>query len=159
MRRWLIVELPMHFVEKDKIKGNNDRELDPFLEDKLIRELPGIFNWALEGLQRLLEQKHFTKTKNHDKLINEFRAANNPLYSFVEDERNLIAGSDEGHEIQKSFVFNSYALWADRNKVQVLPANRFYSNIRSVFNNMSIPFTEEGPIWIFFFDENYVQKE
>lgn len=150
MRRWLIVELPMHFVEKDKIRGANDRVFDPFLEDKLLRNLSGIFNWAILGLQRLLAQKQFTKTKNHDKLLNEFRAANNPLYSFVEEKSELIAGSDNGHEVQKCFIFNNYTLWADTNKVPVLPSNRFYSNIRSVFSNMSIPFHEEGEIWIFF---------
>lgn len=81
MRRWLIVELPMHFVEKDKIRPfTNDRELDPFLEDKLMKELPGIFNWMLEGLQRLLRQGKFTHTANQDRLINEFRTANN-LYT------------------------------------------------------------------------------
>ena len=154
MRRWIIIELPMHFVEKDKVRPfTNDRELDPFIEDKLLKELPGIFNWALEGLQRLLNQKQFTKTKHQDDLINEFRAVNNPLYSFVEDKEEDFKGSDQGHIIPRSVIFTWFLQWADSNKVLPLPANRFYSNMRSVFNNLSYPFDEDGKDWIFYFKE------
>lgn len=154
MRRWLIVELPMHFVEKDKIRpASNDREIDPFIEDKLLRNLSGIFNWALQGLQRLLQQKRFTKTKSQDKLVKEFRAANNPLYSFVEENEDIFSGGDEGHSINRNIIFNTFSFWAERNKVPILPSNRFYSNMRSVLNNLSIPFVEEGTFWIFYFKE------
>lgn len=154
MRRWLIVELPMHFVDKDKVRPfTNDRELDPFLEDKLMQELPGIFNWMLEGLKRLLKQKGFTKTKQQDALINEFRAVNNPLYSFVEENEEKFKGSDQGHTVDRATIFNIFSAWADRNKIQPLPSNRFYSNMRSVFKNLSMPFDEDGIYWIFYYDE------
>ena len=108
----------MHFVEKGKVRPfTNDRELDPFLEDKLMSELPGIFNWILKGLQRLLKQKHFTKTRQQDELINEFRAVNNPLYSFVDENEENFKGSDEGHIVPRCAIFNTFAAWADKNKV------------------------------------------
>ena len=154
MRRWLIVELPMHFVPKEKVRPfTNDRELDPFIEDKLMKELPGIFNWMLEGLQRLLRNKKFTHTANQDRLIEEFRAANNPLYSFIEEKQEAFKGSDEGHIVPRHNIFLMFAEWADKNKVLPLPSNRFYSNMRSIFNNLSIPFDEEGDAWIFYFRE------
>ena len=154
MRRWLIVELPMHFVSKDKIRPcTNDRELDPFLEDKLKKELPGIFNWMLEGLQRLLRREDFTHTENQDRLIEEFRAANNPLYSFVEENKEFFRGSDEGHIVDRDTVFARFSAWADKNKVLPLPSYRFYSNMRSIFNNLSIPFTEDDDAWIFYYKE------
>ena len=154
MRRWLIVELPMHFVDNDKVRPfTNDRVLDPFLEDKLMQELPGIFNWMLRGLQKLLKQGHFTKTRQHDELINEFRAVNNPLYSFVEENQEKFKGSDAGHTVDRATIFNIFSAWADRNKVQPLPSNRFYSNMRSVFKNLSVPFDEDGTDWIFYFKE------
>ena len=154
MRRWLIVELPMHFVEKDKVRPfTNDRELDPFLEDKLMKELSGIFNWMLEGLQRLLRNKKFTHTAKHDRLINEFRAANNPLYAFVEENQEQFKGSDEGHIVHRHTIFTMYSEWADKNKILPLPSNRFYSNMRSVFNGLSIPFSEDAETWIFYYKE------
>ncbi len=155
MRRWLIVELPMHFVEKDKVRPNtNDRELDPFLEDKLMKELPGILLWMLEGLQRLIKQKGFTRTRNQDRLINEFRAVNNPLYTFIEDKEETFRGSDNGHIVERDTVFCEFSEWAKKHDVLPIPANRFYSNIQSVFNNLSIPFSEDGSRWIFFYKED-----
>ena len=154
MRRWLIVELPMHFTRKEKVRPfTNDRELDPFLEDKLMKELPGIFNWILAGLQRLLKQGEFTLTANHDRLINEFRTANNPLYAFVDENTEYFKGSDEGHIVERHAIFLRYAEWADKNKILPLPSNRFYSNMRSVFNSLSIPFDEDSGAWIFYFKE------
>lgn len=154
MRRWLIVELPMHFVIKEKIRPfTNDRELDPFLEDKLMKELPGIFNWLLEGLQRLLRKGKFTHTANQDRLLNEFRAANNPLFSFVEEKAEMFKGSDEGHIVPRYTIFALFSEWADKNKILPLPSNRFYSNMRSIFNNLSIPFDEEDDAWIFYYRE------
>lgn len=154
MRRWLIVELPMHFVEKDKVRQfTNDRELDPFLEDKLMKELPGILNWMIEGLQRLIKQGKFTHTAQQDDLINEFRAVNNPLYSFVDDNKEAFEGSDNGHIVYREQIFLKFSQWADKNKVQPIPSNRFYSNMRSIFKNMSIPFDEDNTAWIFYFRE------
>ena len=153
MRRWLIVELPMHFVEKGKVRPyTNDMELDPFLEDKLMKELPGIFNWMLKGLQRLLKQKQFTHTHSQDALINEFRSVNNPLYSFVEDKKNVyFSGSATDYLVDKGTVFGAYKEWAENNNVDALPSTRFYSNIQSVFSNLSINFAEfSRERWIFY---------
>ena len=152
MRRWLIVELNSHFVPKDKVRPfTDDRALDPYLEDTLMKELPGIFNWMLEGLQRLLKQKGFTHTANQDRLINEFRASNNPLYSFVEDKQEAFKGSDEGHIVPRETIYDMYSEWSSRNNVMPLPAYRFYSNMRSIFSSLSIPFSEEDNSWIFFY--------
>ena len=154
MRRWLIVELPMHFVEKSKVRPfTTDRELDPFIEDKLLKNLSGIFNWALIGLQRLLAQKGFTTTRNQKTLINEFRAVNNPLYSFVEENEEHFKGGDIGKIVPRDVIFNTFITWADKNKIQLIPSNRFYSNMRSIFNNLSIPFDEDDRNWIFYYKE------
>lgn len=154
MRRWLIVELSSHFVDKDKVRPfTNDKPLDPFLEDKLMKELPGIFNWMLAGLQRLLRQGNFTHTANQDRLIEEFRTANNPLYSFVDEKQETFKGSEAGHIVPRHSIFLMFDEWAEKNKILPMPSNRFYSNMRSIFNSLSIPFDEDGSDWIFYFKE------
>ena len=35
-----------------------DREDDPFLADKLVAEVEGIFLWCLEGLRRLIANNY-----------------------------------------------------------------------------------------------------
>ncbi len=156
MRRWLIVELPMHYVPKNQVRPDtNDRELNPFLEDELMKELPGIFNWIIEGLQRLIKQEKYTHTKNHDRLIKEFRKVNNPLYAFAEENEECFSGSDEGHIVPRYTVFMKFLEWAQKNNILPMSSNRFYSNMRSVFNSLSIPFSEENDAWIFFFRNWY----
>ena len=55
-RRWLLVEFPTQFTDPDKPGPDKD----PGLTDELLEELPGVLNWALDGLDRLREQGHFT---------------------------------------------------------------------------------------------------
>ena len=54
---------------------------------ELKKEVPGIFNWALEGLERLSQQKWImTKSSYMEDCHNEFRRATNPLQLFIEEE-------------------------------------------------------------------------
>ena len=108
----------------------------------------------LEGLQRLMRNNKFTHTANHDRLIREFRQANDPLYSFVEENEEAFKGSDEGHIVPRFAIFTRFSEWAEKNRILPLPSNRFYSNMRSIFNNLSIPFDEDKDAWIFFFKNN-----
>ena len=62
-------------------------EQKPELLQELKKEVPGIFNWALEGLKRLRQQKWImTKSSYMDNCHNEFRRATNPLQLFIEEE-------------------------------------------------------------------------
>ena len=63
-------------------KGN---KADKTLGKKLIKEMDGIFNWALEGLKRLFEQDHFTESKTLDDMLKQYKSDNNPVISFIED--------------------------------------------------------------------------
>jgi P4 family phage/plasmid primase-like protien len=48
-------------------------------------ELPGILNWALEGLQRLASQGGFTEPESMQKLIREYRRDQNPVQGFLDE--------------------------------------------------------------------------
>jgi len=62
-------------------------EQKPDLLQELKKEVPGIFNWALEGLERLRQQKWImTKSAYMEDCHNEFRRATNPLQLFIEEE-------------------------------------------------------------------------
>ena len=151
MRRWLIVNFPMHFVPKNQIINPNDRELDPNLEEKLRQELSGIFNWVLEGLQRLIAQNGFTETEEHNKLLKDFRRANNPLYAFAEDyERNFYEDDGEGKELSRHQIFLAYRTWADTHLEIPIGATRFYSNMQGILACLGILFEEKGRKWKFY---------
>jgi putative DNA primase/helicase len=101
-RRWLIVEFPNEYTDADKPGPDND----PALEDHLLDELPGILNWAIEGLERLLDQGHFmnegeTEDKRHrwqswvdtvDKFISEcIEVGGNQKYTSSETYERYVA--------------------------------------------------------------------
>ena len=68
-KRAVIVPLRHSFL------GREDRQL----EGKIARELSGIFNWALEGLERLKRNGRFTQPAVSEELLEEFEQLISPL--------------------------------------------------------------------------------
>jgi P4 family phage/plasmid primase-like protien len=62
-------------------KGNKD----PEILAKLIKELPGIFNWAMEGYHRLLVQGRFTEAKASQALLDEYKDTDESVFAWASD--------------------------------------------------------------------------
>lgn len=60
---------------------------DPHLLKKLTtpEELSGFFNWALEGLRRLFENRAFSYSKTTDEVQDQYERLSNSLLAFVKD--------------------------------------------------------------------------
>jgi P4 family phage/plasmid primase-like protien len=58
---------------------------DPHLRGALLRELPGVFNWALAGLCRLREQSHFTEPRVCLEALEAYRTESNPARAFLQE--------------------------------------------------------------------------
>lgn len=62
-------------------------ERDPELATKIIRnELPGVFNWILSGLKRLLLQKSFTQSDAANEAVKTYKAQSDTLQIFLTEE-------------------------------------------------------------------------
>lgn len=61
--------------------GSEDRTLF----SRLLTELPGILNWAIEGWERLQSQKDFTQPETGEDVLNEFGELSSPISNFVEE--------------------------------------------------------------------------
>lgn len=86
-RRFLIIPFEVTIAEE-----NQDKEL----AKKIIEnELSGIFNWVLSGLKRLMEQKHFTRSKIVKEQIELYRKQSDTVQLFLED--NLYIRSASNH--------------------------------------------------------------
>lgn len=80
-RRFIIIPFETRITEEEK---------DVNLADKIIAsELPGIFNWILQGLCRIMEQQKFTKSEKIDRAIENYKLQSDSVALFVE-ERLLI---------------------------------------------------------------------
>lgn len=63
-----------------------DAEQDRELGGKIIgSELSGVFNWVLDGLQRLLRQKRFTQSKAVDDALTQYRTRSDSVRSYLEE--------------------------------------------------------------------------
>jgi len=77
-RRFLIIHFNQTIPEEEQ-----DKELPNKIIDN---ELSGVFNWALEGLQRLLRQGKFSYCRSSEAILNEFRTESNSVELFFREE-------------------------------------------------------------------------
>jgi len=63
---------------------------DPHLTDKLLSELPGILNWALDGWERLQRQGRFTVLASSKEVMKELEHLSSPIQKFIEEECFLL---------------------------------------------------------------------
>jgi len=75
-RRLIILKFNQTFCGKKE---------DKHLEDKLAKELPGILNWSLIGLSRVLQNESITKSKWMEEDKKAFMRSINPVLSFVDE--------------------------------------------------------------------------
>ena len=85
-------------------------EQDPDLAEKITEnELPGIFNWVIEGLDRLTRNKRFTEPEMVREANKSFREQSDSLALFLEDS-GIIAGRDYSTQVSALYSrFSSYA--------------------------------------------------
>jgi putative DNA primase/helicase len=76
-RRYLILPFDVTIPEDQQ---------DKRLAEKIIRsELSGVFNWVLEGLQRLLLQESFTPCEAARKTLDQYRKESDSVAMFIEE--------------------------------------------------------------------------
>lgn len=77
-RRFIIIKFDVTIQEMDR---------DPELSQKIIsKELPGVFNWVLEGLDRLLKLKNFSASLAVQEALNEYKMNSDSVNLFLQDK-------------------------------------------------------------------------
>lgn len=98
--RWAVLRLTESFFGKE----------DKTLGDRIAREMPGILNWALDGLDRLTRNGRFTEPESGADTKATMSAMASQLYAFAEDRLNVTG--DETDEIVFDDFYDSYRVWA-----------------------------------------------
>lgn len=111
-RRLKLIPFHRTFTERDR---------DPTLLNKLAGELPGILNFALDGLRRLRQRGSFPESAAVAAAINEYRMESNPVAQWL-GERTTPTGEPS---TLASALFEDYQLWATRNGRQAMNATNF----------------------------------
>ena len=124
-RRLTIIDFPCKFVDFPESDDPYQHEKDVLLLDKLLDELPGIFNWAYQGYKDLLYYNGFTETDEHQTLMRAFRQASNPVEVFVDD---LLDNPPKS--ITRADLYRQYTMWCADNGHKPLSSTRFHPEFR-----------------------------
>lgn len=77
-RRFLIIPFEVTIPQDEQNKN---------LHNEIIEaELPGVFNWVLEGLNRLISNEKFSECPSIDKALDEFRTESDTVKRFLNEE-------------------------------------------------------------------------
>jgi len=77
-RRFIIIPFEVTIPENEQNKTLH--------KEIISEELPGVFNWVLDGLKRLLVQKGFSQSPSIDRALEEFRTESDTVKRFLEEE-------------------------------------------------------------------------
>ena len=128
-RRMLLISFDKEIKDGQKIRGLSDRFTD---------ELADIFNLALAGLERLIKQGKFTRSKRMTNELEEYKDDVNPLRAFARDM--LVA--DEKYYIPNIYLYKVYMQFITDKGGKPISSKRFYSSLRDelMMNNITISF-------------------
>lgn len=101
-------------------------------------ELPGAFNWAIEGLRRLREQRRFTTSEICETDLAQYRMECNPCGMFLNEHFE----ADPEADIVTQEAYIQYSAWAKRNGFHALASNTFGKEIVRAF-----PKAEPGKVY------------
>lgn len=91
-----------------------EKEQNIHLKDNLLAELPGILNWAVEGLGTLTERGRFEANAFMTDAVSELRAESNPVEVFF-TEFVQPDNSADNIELDKGELYAKYIRWCDDN--------------------------------------------
>jgi putative DNA primase/helicase len=98
-RRFLIVPFNQEFSEA---RGN----LDPFIEDKVLEELPGVLNTVLSAYRALILKKRFTESELTKEALSSYQDAQDTVLSWWNEYVSV--NTNGGMETQASRIGDMY---------------------------------------------------
>jgi putative DNA primase/helicase len=115
---------------------------DPGLTNRLLAELPGILNWAIEGWRRLRERGYFVQPASAEGAIEELEDLGSPIGAFLRDECEVGLGYSESVDA----VFLTWEEWCIAQRRQAGDRQSFGRNLRAAVPGVmtSQPRTADG---------------
>ncbi|WP_234652893.1 DNA primase family protein [Corynebacterium argentoratense] len=121
--------LASRFIYAKLVEGHLGKE-DPTLAARLLEELPGIAQWALQGLRRLNEQGRFTTPDTMAELKEEALATTSPMLTFLEDTYEITGAADD--TLPVSEVHAAYRQWAEDTGAPRVPRDKLIKRINAL---------------------------
>jgi phage/plasmid-associated DNA primase len=103
---------------------------NPGLTDELISEAPGIFNWALEALDRLNARGHFKQPGVSAIALRQLEDLASPVSAFVRDCCRI---DDPGAIVNKDELWKAWKIWCDDEGARPGTKAVFIRDLRAAF--------------------------
>lgn len=132
-RRLIIV--PFDAVFSDDL-GNKDVNI----VDKLMLELPGIFNWAMEGYRRLEKQNRFAESYAGKLVIDQYRDDMDTVHYWLKE--HLEFSADPSHEVNRQEVYDQYSRDTKANGGYPRPAHTLFESMRAIVKKQGLTMNE-----------------
>lgn len=120
-RRWLMLKFMNKVADEDKIPEFGRRIVE--------EEGAQIFNWAIEGVQRLYRNKKFTQTVYDRSLAHEMFMDTDPVIAFLGDEDTVRVNIGQKNlKVLRSGLYISYREWGKQTgqrREEMLTKTRF----------------------------------
>jgi putative DNA primase/helicase len=100
---------------------------NPRLTDELVAELPGIFNWSLDGLQHLRARERFSQPQSSKEAIQELEDLASPIGAFIRDRCKLGPQAS----VERDIIYKAYQNWALENGHRPTSAATFGRDLRA----------------------------
>lgn len=105
------------------------QEQDKQLHIKIIeKELSGVFNWVLEGLNRLLEQKRFSECEAAQRAVEQYRIESDSVQMFLSEHGYKISALNE---IPLKDMFSNYRNYCIESGFKACSIRTFADRLRS----------------------------
>lgn len=111
--RFLVLQLTKSFINKE----------DRTLASRLLKELPGIFNWSMVGCRRLRERGAFVQPKSGQEALDNLTKMSSPITAFASE---CLEFGDE-FETSANQLYNHFLRWASRNGHRNTPTLQVFS--------------------------------
>lgn len=129
-RRLILIPFRVEIDKKKRVLGMDDPH---WWQQK--GELPGIFNWAIDGLARLMTAQKFSESQVSIAAMASYRNDSNPARAFLGDHYQTT--EDPTRYVLSSSIYQNYLDWCKENGHQYPMANaQFGMEIRRSFRSV-----------------------
>lgn len=134
-RRLWFIEFPCSFVDFPNKKDSKQKQKDVDIIPKLLKELPGIFNWAYAGYKLLNSVGYFTETPEQHRITQQFKEVSDPVSVFCEEHE--FTGEKTRDEI-----YSTYKDWCESTGHKPLSREKFIPCFRDCMGDKIIDETQ-----------------
>ena len=102
---------------------------NPNLTAELLTEIPAVFNWALDGLDRLRSRGYFQPPESSRLAVDQMQDLSSPVFAFVKSE--CVMGND--HSVPVDELWTRWRAWCEIENCREGTKSSFARNLKAAF--------------------------